>query len=196
MLTPFLSLFIMKSILSYFDKPLLKVSLTFGLLTGVAAFAFFLGLYAIGIVPLGNNKVLDIGIHVIFIFGACWYFRKKIGNGFLHLWEALTIGYVVNTVGAFINGWLIYLFITYIDPTVFTRYLAEMGTLLMQGKAELVKNIGEAEFQKMYASIQEMTRSEIITDEISKKTVMAIIPILIVSLILRKQDYGVFHNKS
>jgi len=27
---------------------------------------------------------------------------------------------------------------------------------------------------------------------VSKKTVMAIIPILVISLILRKQDYGVF----
>jgi len=191
-----LSLFIMKSLLEYFDKPLLKVSLVFGLITGVLAFGFFLGLYAIGIVPLGNNKAMDIGIHVIMIAGGCWYFRKKVGNGFLHLWEALTIGYVINTVGAFINGWLIYLFITYIDPAVFTNYLQEMGTLLMSGKDELVKNIGNAEFLKMYASIQAMEPSEVITDEISKKTVMAIIPILIISLIFRKQDYGVFHNKS
>jgi hypothetical protein len=185
----------MKSILEYFNKPLLKVSLVFGLITGLLAFAFFLAVYALGIVPLGNNKVLDMGIHVIMIAGSCWYFRKRIGNGFLHLWEALTIGYVVNTVAAFINGWLIYLFITYIDPSVFTNYLSEMGALLEQGKEELVKNIGNAEYLKMYASIQAMDPSEIITDEISKKTVMAIIPILIISLIFRKQDYGVFHNK-
>jgi len=191
-----LPLHFMKSLLEYFDKPLLKVSLVFGLITGILAFAFFLGLYAIGIVPLGNNKVMDMGIHVIMIAGACWYFRKKVGSGFMHLWEALTIGYVVNTVGAFINGWLIYLFITYIDPAVFTNYLQEMGTLLMSGKDELVKNIGNTEFLKMYASIQAMEPSEVITDEISKKTVMAIIPILIISLIFRKQDYGVFHNKS
>ena len=191
-----LPLHFMKSLLEYFDKPLLKVSLVFGLITGILAFAFFLGLYAIGIVPLGNNKVMDMGIHVIMIAGACWYFRKKVGNGFMHLWEALTIGYVVNTVGAFINGWMIYLFITYIDPAVFTNYLQEMGTLLMSGKDELVKNIGNTEFLKMYASIQAMEPSEVITDEISKKTVMAIIPILIISLIFRKQDYGVFHNKS
>lgn len=190
-----LSLFIMKSILEYFNKPLLKVSMVFGLITGLLAFAFFLGLYAMGIVPLGNNKVLDMGIHVIMIAGACWYFRKRIGNGYLHLWEALTIGYVVNTIAAFINGWLIYLFITYIDPSVFTNYLAEMGSLLEQGREDLVKNIGNAEYLKMFASIQAMDSSEIITDEISKKTVMAIIPILIISLIFRKQDYGVFHNK-
>ena len=186
----------MKNIIAYFDKPLLKVSLIFGLITGILVFGFFLGLYAIGIVPLGNNKILDFGIHIILIAGACWYYRKNVGNGFLHLWEALTIGYVVNTVGALIAGWLIYFFVTYIDPSVFTNYINEMKVLMTEGKQELVKNIGEAEFLKMYSSVGNMPRSEIITDEISKKTVMAIIPILVISLIFRKQDYGVFQDKS
>ncbi|KAA0991173.1 DUF4199 domain-containing protein [Dyadobacter aurulentus] len=184
----------MKSIIAYFDKPLLKISLLFGLATGILVFIFFIGLYLLGIIPLGNNKVMDFGIHIIMIAGACWYFRKKVGNGFLHLWEALTIGYVVNTIGALIAGWLIYFFVTYIDPAVFTGYIAEMKALMMEGKAELVKNIGEAEFLKMYNGVGSMQTSEIIMDEVSKKTVMGIIPILIISLIFRKQDYGVFHN--
>lgn len=186
----------MKSIIAYFNKPILKVSLLFGLATGILVFVFFLGLYSMGIVPLGNNKVLDFGIHIIVIAAACWYFRKRVGHGFMHLWEALTIGYVVNTVGALIAGWLIYFFVTFIDPSVFTEYIAQMKSLMLQGKAELVKNIGEAEFQKMYHGVGEMKTSEIIMDEVGKKTVMAIIPILVISLILRKQDYSVFQNKS
>ncbi|WAC11758.1 DUF4199 domain-containing protein [Dyadobacter pollutisoli] len=185
----------MKSIIAYFNKPILKISLLFGLATGLLVFVFFLGLYLMDIVPLGNNKILDFGIHIILIAGACWYYRKKVGNGFLHLWEALTIGYVVNTIGALIAGWLIYFFVTYIDPSVFTNYLGEMKTLMLAGKAELVKNIGEAEFAKMYNGVGSMERSEIIMDEVSKKTVMAIIPILVISLIFRKQDYGLYQNK-
>ena len=185
----------MKSIIEYFNKPLLKVSLLFGLLTGVLVFVFFIGLYLIGIVPLGNNKILDFGIHIILIAFACWYYRKKVGNGFLHLWEALTIGYVVNTIGALIAGWLIYFFVTYIDPSVFTDYIAEMKKLMLDGRTELVKNIGNAEFQKMFNEVGNMQRSGIIMDEVSKKTVMGIIPILVISLIFRKQDYSVFGNK-
>lgn len=186
----------MKSVIAYFNKPILKLSLLFGLVTGILVFVFFLSLYLIGTIPLGNNKILDFGIHIIMIAGACWYYRKKVGNGFLHLWEALTIGYVVNTIGALIAGWLIYFFVTYVDPSVFTDYLAQMKTLMLDGKTELVKNIGEAEFLKMYNGVGSMERSEIIMDEVSKKTVMAIIPILVISLIFRKQDYGVYQNKS
>jgi hypothetical protein len=186
----------MNAIVAYFNKPILKVSLLFGLTTGILVFLFFIGLYLMGIIPLGNNKILDFGIHIILIAAACWYYRKKVGNGLLHLWEALTIGYVVNTIGALIAGWLIYFFVTYIDPSVFSNYIAEMKTLMLDGKKELVKNIGEAEFLKMFKEVEGMQRSEIIMDEVSKKTVMAIIPILVISLIFRKQDYGVFQNKS
>jgi hypothetical protein len=183
----------MQSIIDYFNKPLLKVSLLFGLATGLMAFCFFLGLYALDVMPLG--KILDFGIYIIMIAGACWYYRKTVGQGFLHLWEALTIGYVVNCVAALINGWLIYLFITYIDPTIFAQYTSEMLQLLDEGKAELIKNIKEPEFLKMYQDIKSMQPSVVIKDEISKKMVMGIIPILIVSLIFRKQNYGIYHNK-
>ena len=184
----------MQSIIDYFNKPILKVSLAFGVITGLLAFVFFLSLYFLEIMPLG--KILDFGIYIILISGACWYYRKTVGNGFLHLWEALTIGYVVNCVAALINGWLIYLFITYVDPSVFTNYTAEMLQLLDQGKAELIKNIKEPEYLKMYKDIQAMQPSVVIKDEISKKMVMGIIPILVISLIFRKQNYGIYHNKS
>lgn len=185
----------MQSIINYFNKPLLKVSLAFGAITGLLAFIFFLGLYFLGVIPLGNHKVLDFGIHIILIAVCCWYYRKYVGNGFLHLWEALTLGYVVNCVAALINGWLIYLFITFVDPAIFTSYVNEMIQLLDSGKAQLIKDITEPEFAKMYKEIQSMQPSVVIKDEVSKKMMMGIIPILVISLIFRKQDYGVFHQK-
>lgn len=184
----------MDRIITFFNKPLLKVSLLFGLGNGLLSFIFFIGLYLLGVVPLGNNKILDLGIHFILMAGACWYYRKNVGKGMLHLWEALTICYVVNCVGAFVLGWLIYGFVTLVDPAIFVTYLHEMSELLVQGKKQLVEKIGEAEFQKMLDAIQLTKPSDLITDEISKKTLISIIPILIISLILRKQDYGVFQE--
>ena len=178
----------MHSFLSYFNKPLLKIPLIFGAATGVMAFLFFLGLYFIGVMPLGNKRALDFGIYLIMLISACWYYRKTVGYGYMHFWEGLTIGYVVNSVGAFVSGWLVYLFITWIDPSVFTGYLADMKQLLMQGKPELVKSIGEAEFQTMVKNVAATHPGELITDEFSKKTVMAVLPILIVSLLFRRQS--------
>ena len=85
------------------------------------------------------------------------------------------------------SGWLVYLFITWVDPNVFTAYLADMKHLLMQGKPELVNTIGEAEFQTMVKNVAATQPGELITDELSKKTVMAVLPILVVSLLFRRQ---------
>ncbi len=177
----------MNSFLNYFNKPLLKIPLIFGTGAGAMAFLFFIGLYFIGVMPLGNKRALDFGIYLIMMVAACWYYRKKIGNGFMHFWEGLTVCYVVNTVGAFVSGWLVYLFIAFVDPSVFTDYLTQMKQLLVQGKPELVKNIGEAEFQIMLRNVAQTHPGDLITDELGKKTVMAVLPILIISLLFRRQ---------
>ncbi|HEV7348257.1 DUF4199 domain-containing protein [Telluribacter sp.] len=184
----------MNFIKNYFGKPLLKVPLAFGAITGLLTFVYFLALYFIGVLPLGNKKSLDFGIHLIMMAATCWYYRKYIGQGMLHLWEALSICYIVNTIAALVNGWLIYFFITYVDPAVFTDYLAEMQRLLMEGKAEMVKNIGEAEFQTMLRNVATTERSDIISDELGKKTIMGILPIILISMILRRQSYGIYQG--
>ncbi len=177
----------MQSIIAFFNKPLLKISLAIGLLTGLLAFGYFLGLYWLDVTPLGNIRVPDFGIHLIMMGFACWYYRRKIGHGFLHLWEALTICYVVNMVAAFITGWLIYFFITFEDPQIYTDYLANLRELMLEGKEQLVANIGEPEFEKLLAGVANNKPADVISDEISKKFLLGIIPILIISLIFRKQ---------
>lgn len=186
----------MKNIIAYFDKPLLKVSMVFSVITGFAAFLFFLGLYFVGIPPLGSVRSLDMGIYVILIAGACLYYRKKYGHGFLHLWEALTIGYFITCVAAIINGWLIYLFVTYIDAGIFNEYITNALDVLQAGRKTQTAYMKDDEFNNLYQTIKSNKPSILISNEISQRLLMAIIPILVISLIFRKQDYGVFQDKS
>jgi len=185
----------MQSIINYFNKPVLKISLIFGVITGLLAFVFFLALYFVGVAPLSNIRVLDMGIFIILISGACWYYRKNVGKGLLHLYEALTIGYVVLCVAAIINGWLIYLFVSYIDPSVFTNYIDAGLQLLAKDRKTQLSYLTDPEFVAMYKEVQLNKPSIIIKNEIVQKFIIGIIPILIVSLIFRKQDYGIYSNK-
>ncbi|GAB4055371.1 DUF4199 domain-containing protein [Spirosoma foliorum] len=181
----------MKSILNYFNHPLLKIPLLAGLLTGVLCFLYFLALYAIGVPPLGNIRVLDFGIHIIVMAATVWYYRKYIGHGRLHLWEGLTIGYVLNTVAALVTGWLIYLFITQIDPGVFAEYVVNSKKLLLDGKKQLTDQFGPETFAEQWSKVVNMQPSVLLPDELTKKTALAVLPVLIISLIFRKQDYSV-----
>lgn len=181
----------MNQIRQYFNQPLLKLPLLFGLMLGILGFLYFLALYLIGVPPLGNHKSLDFGFHIILMAVAVWYYRRTVGQGYLHLWEGLTICYVVNSVGAFLTGWLIYFFITQVDPGVFTEYVTNSRNLLVQGKAELVKQLGNEQYQTLLRQINETQPGDLITDELVKKTALAVLPVLIISLLFRKQDYNV-----
>ena len=184
----------MQNVFNFFNQRLIKVPMTFGAITGVLCFFYFLALYALNITPLGNKKVLDFGIHVIMMVTAVWYYRKYVGDGMLHLWEALSICYVLNTLAAIVTGWLIYGFLTYGDTNVFPRYLREMTQLLIGTKDQLIKELGQAEYQKMLIDVANIKPADLISDELAKKTVLAVFPALVISLLFRKQDYGVFQK--
>lgn len=183
----------MKKVIAYFNNPLLKLPLLFGFITGILCFGFFLALYAVGVPPLGNQKSLDFGIHLIMMTAAVWYYRKRIGHGLLHLWEGLTICYLINTIAALVTGWLIYFFIAYIDPAVFSRYLDSAVNQIVADRGRLLEKLGKAEYLTLLKNIRATDPGDLITDEIVKKTLIAVIPILIISLIFRKQDYSVYN---
>ena len=179
---------------TYFNHPLLKWPLLFGLATGVLCFVYFLALYALGIPPLGNHKSLDFGINIIMMTTAVWFYRRRVGHGMLHLWEGLSICYLVNTVGALVTGWLIYFFVTQVDPSVFTQYTVNSKNLLLTGQKDIIKTLGEngaQQFQSMLDGLNRLQPSELITDELAKKSALAVLPVLIISLIFRKQDYSI-----
>lgn len=181
----------MNKVIDYFNHPLLKIPLLVGLVTGVMGFLYFLALYSLGIPPLGNHKSLDFGIHVITMTATVWYYRKYIGKGLLHLWEGLTICYLVNTIGALVTGWLILLFVTQIDPAVFQQYLDNSRDLLIEGQKELTKQLGPDQFKTLLNNINRIQPGDLIYDELFKKSALAVLPALVISLLFRKQDYSV-----
>ena len=181
----------MKQVLAYFGHPLLKIPLLAGLATGVLCFLYFLALYAAGIPPLGNIRVLDYGIHIIMMIATVWYYRKYIGHGRLHLWEGLTIGYVLNTIAAIVTGWLVYLFVTQVDPGVFAEYVVNSKKLLLDGKKQITDQFGPETFTQQWDKVVTMQPGVLLPDELTKKTALAVLPVLIISLIFRKQDYSV-----
>ncbi|GAB3896506.1 DUF4199 domain-containing protein [Spirosoma agri] len=181
----------MKAITAYFNHPLLKIPFLSGLATGVLCFLYFLGLYALGVPPLGNIRVLDFGIHIIMMVAAVWYYRKYIGHGMLHLWEGITICYVLNTIAALVTGWLVYFFVTQVSPDVFAEYVVNSKKLLLEGKKQLTDQFGPETFNEQWAKVSNMKPGVLLPDELTKKTALAVLPVLIVSLIFRKQDYNV-----
>ncbi|CCH02570.1 hypothetical protein FAES_4571 [Fibrella aestuarina BUZ 2] len=178
--------------MNYFNHPLLRVPLLFGLGAGLAAFLLFLGLHTLGITALYvyEKYPFDFGIHLIVMIAAVWYYRRNVGKGLLHMWEGLTICYVVNTVAALVAGWLIYAFVTWVDPSEFTRYINELTQFQLHDKANYVKTFGEEAYKAQLAQTAATTPDVLPLSMLGKKTLLGILPILIISLVFRKQDYS------
>ena len=179
--------------MSHFNHPLLKIPLLFGLGAGLAVFAYFMALYATGRSALFiiEKYPLDYGLHIILMAGAVWYYRKNVGHGMLHLWEGLTICYVVNTVGALVAGWLIYAVIVYIEPALFTRYISDLMQFQTGDKAAMVKQFGPEAYVALLKQTKESRPDVIPLSMLGKKTLYTIFVALIISLLFRKQDYSV-----
>ena len=181
--------------MNYFNSPLLKIPLVFGLATGLAVFLLFLALHSLGISALYVNEKypFDFGIHIIMMTAAVWYYRRTVGKGLLHMWEGLTVCYVVNTVAALLAGWLIYGFVTLIDPTEFTRYIADLQRFQISDKANYVKTFGEEAYKAQLAKTAATTPDVLPLSMLGKKTLLGILPILVISLLFRKQDYSIMN---
>lgn len=179
----------MNSILKFFNLPLLKIPLLFGLIAGLLGFGYFLALYFLEITPLGNNRVLDFGFFVILNAVCCWYYRKEFGKGVMHLWEGITIGYVINTFGALVLGWLIYIFVEFIDPSVLTAYISDMQALLTSTKENITEEMkmSDADYQTLYNDVSNTKAGDLIMDEFGKKTIMGVLPVLVLALVFRKR---------
>lgn len=170
---------------------LLRVPVVFGVAAGGLCFAFFVALHLLGIVPVETKRFLDFGFYIIMMAGCCWYYRKKIGNGYLHLWQGISIGYLIVIVGSLLTGFLVYVFYSFNDGA-FALYLDATRDLLLSQKTEYAKRLGEVEFQRDVLSVATIKPSGLIFNELKNKFFLAIIPILVISLLFRKQDYGVF----
>lgn len=169
------------------NKPLIRVPVFFGLLAGLVVFCYFLLLYGLGYLPLGSKKEISVGFNVILMGVAVWYYRRTSGEGYVHLWEGLSICYLSNFVAALISGSLIWLFLTYIDPTVLVKYIEENLKIAALTKAEVIKQMDEPTYQQLVRSLKTTTPAAVFGDEIIKKLFLGAIPALLISLYFRRQ---------
>jgi hypothetical protein len=186
----------MKEKTSFFGHPLLRIPLIAGLLTGALAILYFLVLYAVqveSVLYVRNLRPLDFGFYLIAMGVTVWYYRKNVNHGMLHLWEGLTICYIIYAVAAFLTAWFLYLFVTQIDPGTLTQYIADQKKFLLSEQAEYVKQFSKETFAQELARAENTKPGDLIWDEIFKKFIMTIFPALIISLVFRKQDYSIIN---
>lgn len=174
----------MQNVINFFNKPLLKIPLAFGVLAGVVCFLFFLLVQSLDKFS-GTSRALDVGFFSIIIAAACWYYRKHIGQGYMHIWEGISVGYVVWLTGALLCGYLTFAFFS-ISSDALVKYKETLRQSLLINQTEAIKVWGKETFQQKLMDIDYLTPSSFIFDEFRFTLLLIILAILIISLIFRK----------
>lgn len=164
-------------------KIVLRYSVIFGLISGFVSFLFFLAMYFSIENPL-NSRRPDIGISIIFIAAAIWYYRRSRG-GFLHFYEGFSIGFLTNIISALLTGILLYLFVTIIDGAPFDQWLEGSKQMLINDRERSKELMNEETYQNLLKSFEVRNPSVIIFDELMFKQ-LAIIAVSLLSMALRK----------
>lgn len=175
----------MKSVINFFNKPLLKIPLLFGLVAGLVCFLFFLIVQNLDKFS-STSRLLDVGFFSILIAAACWYYRKNIGKGYMHMWEGISIGYVVWLTGALFCGYLTSLFF-YFFPNSLLHYKNILRQSLLTNKEEAVKVWGKELYDQKIADIDLLEPSSFIFDEFRFTLLLIVMAVLLIALIFRKQ---------
>lgn len=165
-------------------KKILNISLIYGGITGIVCFAFFLLLYRGTSNPLGSMRPF-IGFNILFLFLAVWVYKKRQG-GYLHFYEGFSIGFLTNIIGAFTSGFLIFLYVKFIDSAPFDNWIKESVKFLTSQKKELSTFLNEESYLKQLASFANARPYQIILDELAYKQ-FAIVAIMLIAMALRKQ---------
>ncbi|MES2732178.1 MAG: DUF4199 domain-containing protein [Bacteroidota bacterium] len=173
---------------------ILKVAFFFGLVSGGVAFTFFLFLYWKATDPLNNGRLLmDCLSGLLFVIAALLYFRKVIRGGWLHFWEALSIGFLTNLLSALVSAVLILLFITKVDTSVLPTHLHQLEQMLLLRKKEYVILAGEDNFKRQLEQTRLTTPMDMFWDELGKKGIIGFFLVLFVSILLRRQTYSIIN---
>jgi hypothetical protein len=172
------------------NRPMLKIASMFGCFAGISCIAYFVILNFLDASSLGLSKELNLGFIVIFVIFAILKFKKDEKNGYLHLWEGLSICYLIFLIAALINASFIYIYLSYFDRTVLDRYILENLTMLSKTKGQFIENFDLKTFQEILAKTKATSALEVWKDEIFKKMFWGVIISLPISIIFRKQDLG------
>lgn len=134
--------------------------------------------------PLAERRP-DIGINIIFIFFSIWLYKSRNG-GYLHFYEAFSIGFLANIIGAFITGLSIYSFVKFIDPSPFENWITQGKAYIVSQKEALSVFLNEESFKLQLEAFDNAQPYQIILDDLMFKQ-LAIIAVTLISMALIKR---------
>jgi hypothetical protein len=172
---------------SFIKKPLVRVSLFYGLFGGVVMIILIIGLQYVGRNPLTDIRVVDLVILSVFLFFAMREYRDRYNDRILYYWQGVSIGILTFLTIALISATFIYILTEFIKPEMVSQYIDSRLDLLQQNKQQLVSTINETAYNKALEGVKQTTSADLGLDDLLKKSFIGLFLTIIIAVILRKK---------
>lgn len=165
-----------------------KLSLKYALICGVFLLIIFVLFQYMGTSPLINlnHLLVDLVVFGVFMFFALKEYRVYHNEGYLHLWQGMTMGFVIYAIGSILFSAGLYLYLE-IKPEEIANYQAQALNFLSEKSEIYIKEFGEAGYQEQIKVINEVTVWDLIKGAGVKKILAGLFVTPVISIILRKQ---------
>ena len=163
---------------------LIKTSLHYGALSGIAVFLFFIGLYFSNINVFGPLTTLGVWIPVVFIVIATKFHRSQNLNGSMTYGQGLLIGISTTLFSSALFGLSFYLFGSLVAPELLELYRSQAAQSLEEGKSLLSESL----MDKAMDSIELVTLSSLAFSESFNKVVWGTVISLITAAVYKKSN--------
>lgn len=169
-------------------KPLVKISLRYGVLAGIIGSLLLVGLYYIGRHPFLIPVFMDFRIFLfaVFIFFTLREIRDFYQNGVLYFWQGIFASFLFTACYALLASALLLLFIHFV-PSFLADYITLSIDQLRSLPADVIQQIGQDVFDRNLELLPATSNTDLVFLYFSQSFMISLFISIILSVILRKQ---------
>lgn len=169
-------------------KPLVNVSLRYGVLAAVIGAGLLIALYYMNRHPFLIPVYIDFRIILfgVFIFFTLREIRDYYQNGTLYFWQGFTASFLFTLTYAILSALVVALF-TALVPSFLTDYITLSVDQLASLPAEVIDSIGKEVYERNLEMLPQTTARDLAFLYFLQSFLISLFLSIILSVILRRQ---------
>lgn len=165
---------------------LLRTALATGIVAALSICLFLIGLYAAGLNPFGQYKMMFMPVYALVLAGGLWHFRYKHMGGWLHGWQGVFFGALTAIFAAAFYAASVYILLSYLLPDMLAAHKANLTEWMTNNRAVMTEQFGQATYEANLQAVGNITAADIALDEWIKTAAVGLVIGMAMGLFFKK----------
>lgn len=170
-------------------KPIVKVSIRYGLLAGITGWVILLVLYYMGHHPVLIPVYMDFRIilFVVFIFFTLREIRDYEQGGVLYFWQGIIASFLFTVCYAVLASLLLFVFMR-LEPDYLSGYINQSIEVVKSLPADAVERIGKDVYERNLKLLPDTDTMDLTLLYFFQSFLISLFISIILSVILRREQ--------